>query len=592
MYTIEAATSFADKDVGMDHWAGAENLTKRPPLPRLLVILLALFASLIIIFEFSYDLKREVFLQKLVIWLDYGLLATFFFLIGYKVRRNKAPILQQIAAEKAEAAYLLLIVICLIIPRLAAGLVIFRLLVAVFMKGLDTKLGVKILASLSWRPSQTLALSFIALIATGTILLMFPAATIDGKGAPILSALFTMTSASCVAGLAIYDIGVEFTRFGQAVILFGMQAGGLGIMVLSAAFAVLVGGNIPSRRQVGLREVLDISTPEGLRSLIRAVSATTIITELVGAFALFMLWHDYIPRTQDRLWWSIFHAVSAFCNVGLSLSNDSLIPFVNDAGICLVFMMLITLGGVGFFVIADLLNKEVWAIKKPRAIWERLQIQTKVVIVATILLDSLGMMLFLFFEYDGALRGLAADKKILASLFHAISLRSAGFNVVPLANMAAPTIIFSIAFMFIGGSPGSTGGGIKTTTAFVSVMALRAMLRGREEVELFGRRMPSAIVSRSLSIVLVAAMVVGVFLTLLLATQEIAFEKLLFEVVSAFGTVGLTLDTTGALNDVGKFLIILVMYVGRIGPLTLALAIGERKLSQGFRLPKGQIAVG
>ena len=160
------------------------------------------------------------------------------------------------------------------------------------------------------------------------------------------------------------------------------------------------------------------------------------------------------------------------------------------------------------------------------------------VIVATILLDSFGMMCFLFFEYDGALYGLSADHKIVASLFHAISLRSAGFYVVPLEYIAAPTIIFSITFMFIGSSPGSTGGGIKTTTAFVSVMALRAMLRGRDEVEIFGRRMRFSIVNRSLSIVLVAGIAIIVFLTLLLATQEIKFEKLLFEVVSAFGTVG------------------------------------------------------
>lgn len=570
----------------------AQTGISRPVLRRPLFVLLSGLTFLILAFEFFYDLKKETLLIKVVVGLDVALLITFFAIVSVRIYKNRARIVDLLTSEKADIAYVVLILAVSFMPRVAAGLVIVRLLIVLLMKSLETQYGAKVLANLNLRPSQTLALGFIGLIAVGTILLTFPAATTDGRGAPLLNALFTMTSASCVSGLAIYHIGLEFTRFGQTVILFGIQAGGLGIMVLSAAFAVLVGGNIPSRRQVGLREVLDISTPEGLRTLIRAVTATTIITEFIGALCLFFLWHDYLPNAAERLWWSIFHAISAFCNAGISLSKISLVPFVNDPGICFVFMVLITVGGIGFFVISDLLNPEVWVVKKPKAVWDRLQIQTKVVLVSTILLDSMGMLLFLFFEYDGALQGLSADKKIIAALFHAVSLRSAGFHVVPLAHLAAPTIIVSIAFMFIGASPGSTGGGIKTTTTAVSVMALRAMLRGREEVELLGRRMPPSIVSRSLSIVLVAVLVIAVFLTLLLATQDIKFEKLFFEVVSAFATVGLTLDATASLNDTGKILIILLMYVGRIGPLTLALAVGERKLPQGYRLPKGRIAVG
>jgi trk system potassium uptake protein TrkH len=336
-------------------------------------------------------------------------------------------------------------------------------------------------------------------------------------------------------------------------------------MVLSAAFAVLVGGTIPSRRQMGLREVLDISTPEGLKSLIKAVTAATLVTELLGALVLFWLARSHIPVVNERLWWSIFHAISAFCNAGISLSSTSLADFVNDSTLCLVFMVLITIGGIGFFVISDLMDSEVWVVKKPKAVWARLQIQTKVVLIATIILNSLGMLLFLFFEYDGALHGLPAGQKIVASLFHAISLRSAGFSLVPMDGLSAPAVLFSIGFMFIGASPGSTGGGIKTTTAAISVMALRAMLRGREEVEILGRRM---------------------------ATQDIRFDKLFFEAVSAFGTVGLSMDTTTSLNNTGRLIIICLMYVGRIGPLTMALAIGEKKFAQGYQLPRGRIAVG
>jgi trk system potassium uptake protein len=577
-----------DNKAAMQQQVSSRRHAVKKPVSFLLFLLVALILPL----EFFYDLKKEPLLLQIVTALDIVLLFTFFVILGLRAYRKRAFILDVIIDNKADVAYLLVIVFFLFAVRLAAGLVIVRLLIAFLMRSLETRRGARLLASLNLRPSQTLALSFVGLIMTGTLLLTFPAATTDGKGASFINALFSMTSASCVAGLAVYDLGLDFTRFGQAVILFGMQAGGLGIMVLSAAFAVLVGGSIPSRRQAGLGEVLDISTPEGLRSLIRSVTAATVITEFVGALVLFILWQDYIPKASDRLWWAIFHAVSAFCNCGLSLSSNNLEPFVNQPLVCIIFMILITIGGIGFFVISDLTNPDVWRVKKIGAIWNRLQIQTKIVLTATVILDCAGMLLFLFFEYDGALHGLSVDSKIIASLFHSISLRSAGFNVVSLTHIAGPTVIFSIAFMFIGASPGSTGGGIKTTTAAVSVMALRAMLRGREEVELLGRRLPSSIVSRSLSVFLVALMVVFVFLTLLLATQPIRFENLFFETVSAFGTVGLSMGTTHLLDNTGKLLIVCVMYVGRIGPLTLALAVGERRMAQGYRLPKGRIAIG
>lgn len=565
---------------------------RRTTAQKLLSRLLGVLVLLILPLEFFYDLNKEPFLRAIVFWLDIFLLVAYFSFVGFWFFKKRSDVLGFIRHHKADMAYLAIVIFFLFAPRLAAGLVIVRLFIAFFVRGLESRLGIKFLSTLNLRPSQTLALSFLGLIAAGTILLTFPAATTDGKGASFVNALFSMTSASCVAGLSVYKLGIDFTRFGQAVILFGIQIGGLGIMVLSAAFSVLVGGSIPSRRQVGLREVLDISTPEGLRTLIKSVTAATVITELMGALILFILWHNHIPKVSDRLWWALFHSVSAFCNCGLSLFSNNLEPFVNEPMVCALFMVLITIGGVGFFVISDLSNPDVWQVKKPSAIWNRLAIQTKVVLMATLILDAIGMLLFLFFEYDGVLYGLPVDSKIMASLFHSVNLRSAGFNVVPLTYISGPTIIFSVALMFVGASPGSTGGGIKTTTAAVSFMALRAMLRGREDVELFGRRMPSSIVSRSLSMVLVALLVVGVFLTFLAATQEVRFENLVFETVSAFGTVGLSMGTTSIVDNTGKLLLAAVMYVGRIGPLTLALAVGERRVAPGFSLPKGRIAIG
>jgi trk system potassium uptake protein TrkH len=314
--------------------------------------------------------------------------------------------------------------------------------------------------------------------------------------------------------------------------------------------------------------------------------------ESLGALSLFVIWSKDIPNPTERLWWSVFHSISAFCNAGFCLAVNSFEDYVNNPFICFVIITLITVGGLGFFVISDLSDPEVWKVKRLKAIWNRLEIQTRVVLLVSIFLNISGMLLFLFFEYDGALHGLSTQSKLLASLFQSVVLRTAGFFTVPMGYLSAPTVMFCVVWMFIGASPQSTGGGIKTTTAAVSLMTIKAMLRGREHVEMMGRTIPSVIVHRSLSILLIASFIVVFFLMLMLATQELPFTNLLFETVSAFGTAGLSMDTSPLLNDVGKILIICVMYIGRIGPLTLALAIGEKKSSQGYLFPQGRLVVG
>ena len=255
-------------------------------------------------------------------------------------------------------------------------------------------------------------------------------------------------------------------------------------------------------------------------------------------------------------------------------------------------MVLITCGGIGFFVIADFMDKKLWSLKNPSTMWARLHLQTKVVLLATLILDVVGLLSFLFLEFDGALSGLDIPTKINAALFQTVSLRTSGFSTVPMGNIAVPTIIFCLVWMFIGASPGSTGGGIKTTTAAVAIMGVRAMLRGRNDVEIMGRRLPYVTVSRSLSMVLISGVIIIVFLMLLSGTQNLPFERILFEVFSAFGTVGFSMDLTKEFDAAGRFLLILLMYIGRIGPLTLALAIGERRGSQRYQYPVGHMAVG
>ncbi len=551
-----------------------------------------MLAGTVLTLEFLFDIGSDEIWRRIVIAIDIVLVVGFASYLAQGALRARGRLIFWVMAEKINLLIMVAILAVLYIPRLAAAILICRLLVGFFVRIFDTEMGRRFVTQINLRPSQTLALSFIATILVGTVLLTFPAATMDGKGANFLDALFTITSATCVTGLSVVDIGSYFSRFGQTVILVAIQIGGLGIMVLSASFAVLVGGHLPTRRQAGLSEILDVRTTQGVKSLLQAVAAATFIFEFFGATCLFIVWRDDIPKFGDRLWWSVFHSVSAFCNCGFGLAPDSLVRWVSDPFVCGIMGALITFGGIGFFVIADVMNSRVWQVLKPRAIWDRLHTQTKVVILATIFLNTMGMLLFLFLEYDGALKGLSVGGKIIASLFQAIALRTAGFSSVSYALLTVPTVLMCILWMFIGASPGSTGGGIKTTTAAIAVAAIRSMLRGRDDVEILNRRMSPAIVARSLSIVLIGGMVVLLFSMLLAGTQHIAFDKLLFEVVSAFGTVGLSMDITPQLDNVGRILIILLMYIGRIGPLTLALAIGERETRKGFRLPAGRIAVG
>lgn len=556
------------------------------------IFFLGVLSLAILVLEFSFNLNRNAALRNIAVGLDLVLIAWYFFHAFKVVRRYAEGYWAAIKSEQADALYFILVCSVVFMPRLAAGFIVARLIAFALMALLESSKGERLILAMNLRPSQTLALGFVGLIAIGSLLLTFPAATTNGAGIDFLEAIFTMTSATCVSGLSIINVAADLTRFGQAVVLLAIQVGGLGIMVLSASFAVLVGGQIASRKQAGLKEVLDISGTMGLRSLIKSVTASTVFFEFVGAVVLFFAWGERYENFSDRLWSSIFHSVSAFCNAGISLFPNGMLLLRNDWVTLWTFVLLITVGGLGFFAIYDLMNVDVWEIKKPKAIWDRLQVQTKVILIATILLNAVGMLVYLYFEYDATLRGQPIGTKINLAIFQTVNWRSAGFSAVALNHMAPPTMIICIAYMFIGAAPGSTGGGIKITTAAVSIMALRAMLRGREDVEIFGRAIPSTTVSRSLSIVMIASIIVALFLTLLLATQNVKFENLFFETVSAFGTVGLSLNTSQELNSFGKLVIIFVMYVGRIGPLTLALAVGQKKVAQGYHLPKGSIAVG
>lgn len=541
-----------------------------------------------------------------VIVVDVALVLGFAAWTAIRLLRNQRRLRDFVNEERIT---LLLVAMSLVlvplVPRVGAAVVIARLAVSALGGTLETEIGRRAVILANNRPPLAVAFSFLAMIAVGTLLLTFPAATVNGQGASLVDAAFTISSATSVTGLTLHDTAGYWTPFGLAVILVWVQLGAIGIQSLAAAFAVLAGGRVPGRTAegldlLGLGGAVELGTTEGLKKLLTAVTGTTLGIELLGALALFSLWGVgalEVPAGYDdvagALWWSVFNSISAFCHAGFVLTPDSLVPYVSNTAVNVVFITLIVLGSLGFAVMADLQQRELWRHwRDPRAFWSKTHIQTRVVLVGTLVLTVAGMLSFLAFEYNGAMSGLGLGGKLNASFLQSVTLRSAGLNSVDTSTISTPTSVLFMVFMFIGGGPGSTAGGVRITTAVVVIMAVRTMLTNRSDVEIYGRRMPQMIVYRSISIVLISGMMIALALVLLLATQDIAFEPLAFETFSAFGTVGLSMGVTSELDTFGRWLVTLLMYLGRVGPLTLALAIGETALATGYRYPEGRLAVG
>ncbi len=575
-------------------------------MPRQLVVVLAVVVAAQVIAEAFVDFEVQTAILTLVELVDVLLVVGYTGWLVWRGMRRRDDLRTYLYGRRL----ILLMMGCswgllFFSPRAAAVGVIGWLSYVGIQIFLDTALGRRMRGrGRSLSPSRTLALSFMGLIFAGTVLLLFPAATMDGKGTSLTDAVFTMASATSVTGLIVQDTGTYFTSFGLGVILVVMQTGAIGIMVLAASFAVLVGGRLPGReteelQEAGFGDVMDVTTVEGLKRLIRAVTITTLVIEGIGAVLLFVFWATGLMPLREQydsiggaLWWCVFHSVSAFCHAGFSLEPSSLVSWVENPFVCFTFVLLITLGAFGFPVLADLAIGEHYK-GSLRQVWRRYHIQTRVVLLTTLVLNGAGMLMFLFFEYDSALDGLSMWGKLNASLFQSVTLRSAGFNTVDIGLITAPTLIFCVVYMFIGSAPASTGGGVRTTTATVVVMAIRAMLRGRDDIEIFGRTLPKSIVYRSISIVLIAGLICATFLMLVTATQRhLAFDKLIFETVSAFGTVGLSMGVTSELDGTGKWLLSILMYFGRVGPMTLALAVGERAVTRAYQYPEGRMAVG
>ena len=443
-------------------------------------------------------------------------------------------------------------------------------------------------------PARFSILAFAVLISLGTLLLALPAAS-TGKGIGLINALFTATSASCVTGLVVVDTGKNFTAFGQGVILFLIQVGGLGIMTLSTLFLLLAGRRTSLVGRLVIKDTLTDGKERSLPSLLKDVLLFTVVIEGIGSFLLFI---RFLPgrNVLEALYLAVFHSISAFCNAGFSLFSDSFMRYQGDWILNVTLCFLIVSGGIGFLVLSELKRKRP---VKPRA-WARLTLHSKIVLFTTGGLLLAGTLLLLPMEWNNTFKELSGPDRVLAAFFQSVTARTAGFNTVSIGAMANETLFFMILLMFVGASPGSCGGGIKTTS-FASLIALGiSRVRGKDKTQCFRRTISESSIGKAIAIIMVSGIVVITATMVLLLTElgqmpHIAsrgkFLELLFEVVSAFGTVGLSTGVTAALSHVGKIIITIVMFVGRLGPLVIAMAL-SREFAPRYHYAEETIMVG
>jgi trk system potassium uptake protein len=436
-------------------------------------------------------------------------------------------------------------------------------------------------------PPRILVLGFAAIILIGASLLMMPFATASGQSPRFIDALFTATSATCVTGLVVVDTGTYWSFAGQLIILSLIQVGGLGFMTMATLFAIFLKRRISLKERLVLQEAFNQTSIEGIIRLVRKVVLYALSIEAIGAL-LFTIRFMFDMPAGEAVYKGIFHAVSFFNNAGFDIMGDyrSLVDYVGDPLVNIDAMLLIILGGLGFVVLADLVEF--------RKLKNRLSLHSKVVLSMSGLLIVIGAVVILVFEYTNSrtMGPLGFGEKILAALMQSVSPRTAGVNSLDIAGLRQATQFMIIILMFIGASPGSTGGGIKTTTFAALAGAVMAMVRGKEDVVLFKNRLAQERVYKALTVTLFAFALVMTATMILSTTEDHQFLMILFEVTSAFGTVGLSMGLTTQLTLAGKIIIILMMFIGRLGPLTLTYAVGRKQQRVLYRHAEGKIIIG
>jgi trk system potassium uptake protein len=442
-------------------------------------------------------------------------------------------------------------------------------------------------------PAQLLSLHIAGLITIGGVLLSLPISAGPGRSVSVLNAFFTSTSAVCVTGLVVIDTPNDLSLFGQVVLMLLIQAGGLGYMTISSLIMVAFGRRMSVQERLTLADALNVTTMEGLLRFTWTVAALTFTLEGLGALIMGVRFAQDVGVAKG-LWFGLFHSVSSFNNAGFALFSDNLVRYQGDVTINLVITTLIICGGLGFFVLSGLLR-----LRSRTSVV--MSVHTKLVLAVTGALIAGGTLAILALEWSNpkTLGPMSVLDKALAAYFQAVTPRTAGFNTISIGDMTEPALFLTIVLMFIGASPGGTGGGVKTTTFGVIVTSVWSTVRGHRDTAVFRRRLAPDLISRAFAVSAVAFLGVVAVTGVLLHLEHRSLLATMYETTSAFGTVGLSMGFPGGILSLsgifgagGKLLIMFMMFMGRVGPLTLAVAFAGSSAPTGVRYPEGKGLIG
>ncbi len=444
-------------------------------------------------------------------------------------------------------------------------------------------------------PGRTILFSFLFIILLGSVLLTFPVATADSGRLSYLDALFTSTSAVCVTGLIVQDTATKFSLFGQVIIMLLIQAGGLGIMIMSYFASFILGRKFSVKEKMTMSYMLNVKNMQKLTGSIVKIIIITFIIELIGVFFLYFDFAESFGHGKKALFFSFFHSISAFCNAGFALFSDSFMQYKDNVSINLVITTLIILGGLSFGVIFNIL--EVFGANIRRKVsggfrLTKLTVNTKVVLMYTGILIFSGTFLFYFFEHKYILLEKGISTQYLSSFFQSVTLRTAGFNTLDISKLQINTILVMMLFMFIGGAAGSTAGGIKVNTLGIIVGFIRTLFKDESNLIIMNYHIRKRTINKAFLLAFLGLSVIFTGTVILTVTENFPLEKIMFEVVSAFGTVGLSMGITFYLSQIGKMVIILTMFIGRVGLLTFILAMSRKEKKSNLQYPEGFINIG
>lgn len=437
--------------------------------------------------------------------------------------------------------------------------------------------------------SQVIMLGFSGVILVGSLLLMLPISKVGEGRATFMEALFTSTSAVCVTGLVVQDTATYWTMFGQFIIMLLIQIGGMGVVTLAVSIAMISGKKISLMQRSTMQEAISAPKVGGILRLTHFILKTTLLVELLGAAAMapvfcrdFGLWKG--------IWYAVFHSVSAFCNAGFDLMGvrspfSSLTSYMSDPVINGVVLFLIVFGGIGFITWSDM--------KEHRLYFKKYRVQSKMILCSTLFLIALPALYFFFFEFSGDVwEKMTLYERIQASLFQSITPRTAGFNTVDLASLKEPGQAILIVLMLIGGSPGSTAGGMKTTTVFVLIISAFSVFCRKEDADCFGRRISIDVIKNAAAILLMYVVLVLFGSVVISSVENLPMITCVFEAASAIGTVGLSLGITAQLGVVSKIILVCLMFCGRVGGLTIIFAAMSGTKKNISKMPLERITVG